>query len=175
MLVVDARDRRDRHVRPKGFPAEWDVPQGGEEVDGVEGMMRVVRDQAGKGADWIKLYGDYRAGPHGQTTPTFTLAEMNAAVETAHSLGRPVAVHSRTTEGMRRAIMAGVDTIEHGDGGTPEVFKLMVEHGIALCPTLAAGRRDKPVRRLEQGRRRAGARRHHAQARECSRSRSPRA
>ena len=124
---------------PKGFPAEWDVPQGGEEVDGVEHMMHVVRDQAGKGADWIKIYGDYRAGPNGQTMPTFTQAEMNAAVETAHSIGRPVAVHATTPEGMRRAILAGVDTIEHGDGGTSEVFKLMAEKGVALCPTLAAG------------------------------------
>ncbi len=124
---------------PKGFPAEWNIPQGGEEVDGVEHMMHVVRDQAGKGADWIKLYGDYRAGPTGQTMPTFTQAEMNAAVETAHSIGRPVAVHSTTPEGMRRAIAAGVDTIEHGDSGTPEVFKMMAEKGIALCPTLAAG------------------------------------
>ncbi len=115
------------------------MPQGGEEVDGVEHMMHVVRDQAGKGADWIKIYGDYRAGPNGQTMPTFTQAEMNAAVETAHSIGRPVAVHATTPEGMRRAIMAGVDTIEHGDGGTPEVFKLMAEKGVALCPTLAAG------------------------------------
>ena len=115
------------------------MPQGGEEADGVEHMMHVVRDQAGKGADWIKIYGDYRAGPNGQTLPTFTQAEMNAAVETAHSIGRPVAVHATTPEGMRRAIMAGVDTIEHGDGGTPDVFKLMAEKGVALCPTLAAG------------------------------------
>jgi imidazolonepropionase-like amidohydrolase len=114
------------------------MPQGGEETDGVEGIMHTVRDQAGKGADWIKLYGDYRAGPNGQAEPTFTQAEMNAAVETAHSLGRPVAVHTSTTEGLRRAIAAGVDTIEHGDGGTPELFKMMADHNIALCPTLAA-------------------------------------
>ena len=115
------------------------MPQGGEEADGVERMMHVVRDQAGKGADWIKVYGDYRAGPNGQTMPTFTQEEMNAIVETAHSIGRPVAVHATTPEGMRRAILAGVETIEHGDGGTPEVFKLMAEKGVALCPTLAAG------------------------------------
>jgi imidazolonepropionase-like amidohydrolase len=139
MLVVTRAIVATGTYGPKGFPAEWLVPQGGEETDGVQGMMHTVRDQAGKGADWIKLYGDYRAGPNGQTTPTFTQEEMNAAVETAHSLGRPVAVHTTTPEGMRRAIMAGVDTIEHGDGGTPEVFKLMAEKGIALCPTLAAG------------------------------------
>jgi imidazolonepropionase-like amidohydrolase len=98
-----------------------------------------VRDQAGKGADWIKVYGDYRAGPNGQTVPTFTQEEMNAIVNTAKTLGRPVAVHSSTPEGMRRAVLAGAETIEHGDGGTPEIFKLMAEKGVALCPTLAAG------------------------------------
>jgi imidazolonepropionase-like amidohydrolase len=139
MLVVTRAIVATGAYGPKGFPAEWDIPQGGEEVSGVENMMRVVRDQSAKGADWIKLYGDYRAGPTGQTTPTFTQAEMNAAVETAHSIGRPVAVHATTPEGMRRAILAGVDTIEHGDSGTPEVFQLMKEKGIALCPTLAAG------------------------------------
>jgi imidazolonepropionase-like amidohydrolase len=139
MLVVTRAIVATGTYGPKGFPAEWLVPQGGEETDGVQGMMHTVRDQAGKGADWIKLYGDYRAGPNGQTTPTFTQEEMNAAVETAHSLGRPVAVHTTTPEGMRRAITAGGDTIEHGDGGTPEVFKMMADKGIALCPTLAAG------------------------------------
>ncbi len=138
MLVVTRAIVATGTYAPKGFPAEWDVPQGGEEADGVEGIMHVVRDQAGKGADWIKIYGDYRAGPNGQTVPTFTLDEMKAAVETAHSLGRPVAVHSSSTEGLRRAIEAGVDTIEHGDGGTPELFRLMAQKGIALCPTLAA-------------------------------------
>jgi imidazolonepropionase-like amidohydrolase len=124
---------------PKGYPAEWTVPQGAEEADGVDQLIHVVRDQAAKGADWIKVYGDYRAGPNGQTVPTFSLDEMKAIVETAKSLGRPVAVHSSTAEGMRRAILAGVETIEHGDGGTPEVFKLMAERGVALCPTVAAG------------------------------------
>jgi imidazolonepropionase-like amidohydrolase len=138
MLVVTRAIVATGTYGPKGFPAEWQMPQGGEETDGVEGIMHTVRDQAGKGADWIKLYGDYRAGPNGQAEPTFTQAEMNAAVETAHSLGRPVAVHTSTTEGLRRAIAAGVDTIEHGDGGTPELFKMMADHNIALCPTLAA-------------------------------------
>jgi imidazolonepropionase-like amidohydrolase len=123
---------------PKGFPAEWDVPQGGEEADGNT-LIRVVRDQAGKGADWIKIYGDYRAGPNGQTVATFSQDEMKLIVDTAKSIGRPVAVHTTTPEGMRRAILAGAETIEHGDSGTPEVFKLMAEHGVALCPTLAAG------------------------------------
>jgi imidazolonepropionase-like amidohydrolase len=124
---------------PKGFALEWHVPQGAEEADGVDSLMHVVRDQIGHGADWIKLYGDYRWGPGPGSHPTFSLEEMKLAAETAHSAGVPVAVHSTTPEGMRRAILAGVDTVEHGDGGTPEVFKLMAEHHVVLCPTLAAG------------------------------------
>jgi imidazolonepropionase-like amidohydrolase len=124
---------------PKGFALEWRVPQGAEEADGVDGLTRVVRDQIGHGADWVKLYGDYRWGPQPGAHPTFSLEEMNLAVEIAHSAGAPVAVHATSAEGMRRAILAGVDTIEHGDEGTPEVFKLMAEHHVVLCPTLAAG------------------------------------
>jgi imidazolonepropionase-like amidohydrolase len=124
---------------PKGFALEWRVPQGAEEADGVDGLTRVVRDQIGHGADWVKLYGDYRWGPQPGAHPTFSLEEMKLAVETAHSAGAPVAVHATSAEGMRRAILAGVDTIEHGDEGTPQVFKLMAEHHVALCPTLAAG------------------------------------
>lgn len=124
---------------PKGFAPEWSVPQGAEEVDGIDGMVRVVRDQIGHGADWIKLYADYRWGPQPGAHPTFSVEEMKAAVETARSAGVPVAVHATTSEGMRRAVLAGVETIEHGDGGTPEIFKLMAEHHVAFCPTLAAG------------------------------------
>lgn len=86
----------------------------------------------------IKLYADYRWGINGTAAPTFTTAELKQAVEVAGSSGRSVVVHSGTEEGMRRAIAAGVKTIEHGDGGTPELFKLMKDKGIALCPTLAA-------------------------------------
>jgi imidazolonepropionase-like amidohydrolase len=124
---------------PKGFALEWRVPQGAEEADGVDSLMRTVRDQIGHGADWIKLYGDYRWGPNPGARPTFSAEEMKLAVETARSAGVPVAVHSSTPEGMRRAVLGGAETIEHGDGGTPEVFKLMAEKRVALCPTLAAG------------------------------------
>ena len=124
---------------PKGFALEWRVPQGAEEADGVDSLTRIVRDQIGHGADWIKLYGDYRWGPQAGSHPTFSLEEMKLAVETAKSAEVPVAVHSSTPEGMRRAALAGAATIEHGDGGTPEIFKLMVEKQVALCPTLAAG------------------------------------
>lgn len=124
---------------PKGFAPEWRVPQGAEEADGVDSLIRVVRDQIGHGADWIKLYGDYRWGPHPGSSPTFSLEEMKLAVETARSAGVPVAVHTSTPEGMRRAILAGAETIEHGNDGTAETWKLMVEHHVALCPTLTAG------------------------------------
>ncbi len=124
---------------PKGFALEWHVPQGAEEADGIDSLTRVVRDQIGHGADWIKLYGDYRWGAQPGAHPTFSIEEMKLAVETAKSAGVPVAVHSTTAEGMRRAILAGAETIEHGDGGTPEIFRLMAEHHVALCPTLAAG------------------------------------
>jgi imidazolonepropionase-like amidohydrolase len=98
-----------------------------------------VRDQIGKGADWIKMYADYRWGPMAGSRPTFSVEELKLAVETAKSAGVPVAVHANTAEGMRRATLAGVETIEHGGEGTPEVFKLMAEHHVALCPTITAG------------------------------------
>jgi imidazolonepropionase-like amidohydrolase len=124
--------------QPK-FIAEWNVPQGAEEADGVDSLTRVVRDQIGRGADWIKMYADYRWGPMPGSRPTFSIEELKLAVETAKSAGVPVAVHSNTAEGMRRATLAGVETIEHGGEGTPEVFKLMAEHHVALCPTITAG------------------------------------
>src|SRR5947207_8312621 len=121
---------------PKGYASEWRVPQGAEEADGVDNLKRVVRDQIGHGADWIKVYADYRWGTQG-AAPTFSLDELKLAVETAKSANVPVSAHATTTEGMRRAVLAGVETIEHGDGGTPEVFRLMKERGVALCPTLS--------------------------------------
>ncbi|RKH44299.1 metal-dependent hydrolase family protein [Corallococcus llansteffanensis] len=124
---------------PKGLASEWTVPQGAEEADGVDGLMRAVRGQMGRGADWIKVYGDYRWGPRGEALPTFSLEEMRLIVETARSGGRPVAVHASTPEGMRRAVLAGAESIEHGDDGTPEVWKLMAQRKVFLCPTLAAG------------------------------------
>lgn len=122
---------------PRGAP-ERDIAFGAEEADGVDGLTRVVRSQIGHGADWVKLYGDYGWGPHGESEPTFTEEELKLAVEVAASAGRFVAVHSGTAEGMRRAALAGVRTIEHGDEGTPEVFRLMAEHHVGYCPTLAA-------------------------------------
>jgi len=115
-------------------------PQGAQEAGGADEIVRAVRLQAACGADWIKLYGDYRVGPHGETVATFSLDEMKAAVEAAHSLGRPVAVHAACDEGMRRAAHAGADTIEHGYGGTRETFALMAKNNVALLPTLSAAK-----------------------------------
>jgi len=123
---------------PRGFRDDLALPQGGEAVSGVPEILAAVREQAGHGADWIKVYADYRCGPNGSVVPTFTQEELNALVEAAHSLGRPVSAHAFTAEGMRRAVLAGVDSIEHGYEGTAEVFKLMAEHRVAYLPTLTA-------------------------------------
>lgn len=123
---------------PRGAP-EGVLPLGAEAANGRDELIRVVRDQMGKGADWIKVYADYRWGPRGEARPSFTQEELSLIVELAGSAGRPVVAHASTAEGMRRATLAGVATIEHGDGGTPEIFRLMAERGVALCPTLAAG------------------------------------
>jgi imidazolonepropionase-like amidohydrolase len=124
---------------PKRTDFSFEPPQGAEEADGIDGVVRVARDQIAHGADWIKVYADYRWGPRGETMPTFSEAELRAIVEAARSSGRPVAAHASTPEGIRRAIMAGVETIEHGDGGTDETWRLMKEHNIIFCPTVAAG------------------------------------
>jgi imidazolonepropionase-like amidohydrolase len=123
---------------PRGFATNFVLPRGAEEVSGSDQMLWAVRDQIGHGADWVKLYADYRRGPNGSNVPTLTLAEMQVAVEEATSAGRPVAVHASHPEGMRRAVVAGAQTIEHGYGGTDETFRLMAERGVVLYPTLAA-------------------------------------
>jgi imidazolonepropionase-like amidohydrolase len=123
---------------PKGFEPGVAIPQGAEEVSGPDQMTAAVRRQIAAGADWVKLYADYRWRPGEESRATLSVEELKAAVAAAHDAGRPVAVHAATPEGMRRAIEAGVDTIEHGYGGTPAVFAAMAAKKIALCPTLAA-------------------------------------
>ena len=123
---------------PKELSYDIDVLKGAAEADGLDGITKEVRIQIGKGADVIKLYADYGWGLNNDAEPTFTVDELKKAVEVAHSSGRIVVAHASTAEGMRRAIEAGVTTIEHGNNGTPEIFKLMKEKNIALCPTLAA-------------------------------------
>jgi imidazolonepropionase-like amidohydrolase len=123
---------------PAGFDPRWEMPKGAQVVDGADGIRRGVREQVAAGADWIKVYADYRRRPGDPSTPTFSQEELAAAVEEARSAGRPVAAHANTAEGIRRAVMAGVATIEHGSGATDELLALMRQRKVALCPTLAA-------------------------------------
>lgn len=137
MVVVTRAIVATGSYAPKGFAPEFHIPQGAEEADGMDSLIRAVRDQIGRGADWIKVYADTAMGGSA-AHPSFSLEELTRIVETARSVDVLVAAHATSKEGMRRAALAGVATIEHGDGGDAEVFKLMAERGIALCPTLAA-------------------------------------
>ncbi|WP_281540500.1 metal-dependent hydrolase family protein [Maribacter aestuarii] len=124
---------------PKGFHDGVQVPLGAEPASGVPNVIETVRRQLGNGADFIKIYADYRWTPGADSQPTFLQEEIDAMVATAKSAGKYIVAHASTPEGMRRAINGGVETIEHGDGGTLEIFKLMKDNGIGFCPTLAAG------------------------------------
>ena len=123
---------------PRGFRPDLELPSGAQEISGVDAAMAAVREQAARGADWIKIYGDYRVGPDGTTVPTFTPAELKALVDTAHQIGRPVAVHAASDAGVRMAVEAGVDSVEHGYGASEATFKLLKQHGTAYEPTLTA-------------------------------------
>ncbi len=123
---------------PMGFDPRLDLPLGGQQATGVDEIRRVVREQIHHGADWIKLYADYRRAPGAPSTATFSVDEMRAAVEEAHSAGLQVAAHATTPEGIRRAIEAGVTTVEHATGATRELLDRMAAQGIAMDPTLAA-------------------------------------
>jgi imidazolonepropionase-like amidohydrolase len=149
MLVVTRAIVATRTYAPRGFAPEWTVPQGAEEADGPA-LRRVVRDQIGRGADVVKVYAD-SWDPKKGGAPTFSLDELKLIVETARSAGRPVAAHANTKEGMRRATLAGVETIEHGQDGDAEVFRLMANRGVALCPTLAAAEAMSKYRGWRQG------------------------
>lgn len=122
----------------KGFRSDMDLPQGAQEVSGADEIVAAVREQAALGADWIKVYADYRIGPDGSVRPAFTEEELAILVRTAHDLGRPVAAHAAGDEGIRRAVAAGVDTIEHGYEASEATLRLMKARGAALIPTLEA-------------------------------------
>ena len=149
MIVVTRAIVATGSYGPRLTP-EIDVLQGAEEADDAT-LARVVRDQIGRGADWIKIYADYSSGPGGELRPTFTLDELKRVVEVASSAGRPVVAHAMSPEGIRRAVLAGVETIEHGDAGTPEVFRLMRQHGTLLCPTIAADEANSRYRGWRPG------------------------
>jgi len=121
-----------------GYDPRWNMPKVAEEATGVDEVRRVVRGQIAAGADWIKVYADYRRAEGDPATPTFSQEELDALVDEARSAGKPVAAHAKTDEGIRRAVQAGVKTIEHGYGASAETLKTMREKGVVLCPTLAA-------------------------------------
>lgn len=135
---------------PSGFAEHVSVPLGAEPADGPD-LIRVTRDQIGHGADFIKIYADYRWGPGGTARPTFSIEEMATIVETARSSGRYAVAHASTPEAIHRAVMAGVETIEHGSQGTLENFQLMRDRGVAWCPTLAAGEAISVYRGWKKG------------------------
>ena len=122
----------------KNFRPDMDLPHGAQEATGVDEAVRAVREQSSRGADWIKIYADYRTGIDGTSRPTFTIEELKAMVQAAHVTGRKVAVHASTDDAMRMAVLAGADTIEHGYGGSEATFRLMAERGVAYIPTLTA-------------------------------------
>jgi imidazolonepropionase-like amidohydrolase len=138
LLVVTRAIVATGSYAPRGFAPEVRVPQGAEEADGIDTLIRIIRDQIGRGADWIKFYADLLWGPGKGVRPTFTLGEMKRIVATARAAGCPVAAHATSKEGIRLAALAGVATIEHGNDGDIEVFRLMADKGVTLCPTLAA-------------------------------------
>jgi imidazolonepropionase-like amidohydrolase len=138
MIVVTRAIVATGSYGPRRRDYSFEPLQGGEEATGPDEIARVVRGQIAHGADWIKVYADYRRGPHGELKPTFSQEELNVLVRTANDAGRPVSAHAMLPEGMRRAVLAGVSTIEHGDEGTPDVFRLMKQKGVPLCPTIAA-------------------------------------
>jgi imidazolonepropionase-like amidohydrolase len=149
LLVVTRAIVATGSYAPRGFAPEVRVHQGAEEADGPA-LRRVVRDQIGRGADWIKVYAD-SWDPVKGGNPSFSLEELKLIVETARSAGCPVAAHAMTKEGMRRAVLAGVETVEHGDGADIEVFRLAAKHGVALCPTLAAAEAMSKYRGWKKG------------------------
>jgi imidazolonepropionase-like amidohydrolase len=122
---------------PKGYDHDQEIMLGAEPADGND-LVRVVRDQIGKGADFIKIYADYRWGINGEDQPSFTLDELKLINEVTRSSGRVMVCHAKSKEAIRRAVMAGAETIEHGDFIDVETGKLMKEHNVTYIPTIAA-------------------------------------
>lgn len=122
----------------KNFRPDMHVPVGAQEATGVAEVTRAVREQSSRGADWIKIYADYRTGIDGSARPTFTMDEMKAMVDATHITGRKVAVHASSDAAIRMAVLAGADTIEHGYSASEATFRLMAERGVAYIPTLTA-------------------------------------
>ena len=122
---------------PKNYDHDQQIMLGAEAADGND-LVRVVRDQIGKGADLIKVYADYRWGLNGDDRPSFTLDELKLINEVTRSSGRVMVCHAKSKEAIKRAVLAGAETIEHGDDLDSEIATLMKEHNVTYIPTLAA-------------------------------------
>jgi imidazolonepropionase-like amidohydrolase len=126
---------------PFGYSWELGLPKGVQMVSGVDECLRAVREQVANGADWIKIYVDWPwqitednkiSGP-----PNFTQKELEVMVGETHRLSRKVAVHAITHEGIKAALDAGVDSIEHGSGFTEALVAQAKKQGVYWCPTLS--------------------------------------
>ena len=126
-----------------GYSWELKWPHGVQEVDGVEGGRKAVREQISNGVDWVKVYSDrsYRVRPDGvlDDIPTFTLEELQAIVDEAHRERHKVASHASALNGVHNSVEAGVDSVEHGFYIADADLKTMVAKGIYYVPTLLVG------------------------------------
>ena len=119
-------------------PDDPAVPKGAQTVEGEAEIRAAVRAQAAGGAQWIKVYADYRKQKGGAAEPTFAPDELTALVDEASKVGLPVAAHATTDEGIRRAVLAGARTSEHGGGASEATLRAMQARGVVLVPCLAA-------------------------------------
>jgi len=128
-----------------GYSWELEVPAGVQIADGPDNLRRAVREQVKFGADWIKVYADRDSyvGEDGRlhSWPNWTDDELGAIVDEARRLGRPVAAHATGWEGIDAALRAGVQSIEHGDGLTPDLLDRMMRQRVYWCPTIYVGAR----------------------------------
>src|SRR5580693_6434758 len=108
-----------------------DFPTGAQMISGLEEARRAAREQIGHGADLIKIYADWQH-------PTLTVEEMRAVVEEAHKQGLKVAAHATTAQGIKNAVAAGVDSVEHGHRADQQALEMMKEKGVFLVPTVGA-------------------------------------
>lgn len=130
MLVATRAIAAVGQYQPFGVsPDLIDFPTGAQMVSGVEDARRAAREQIGHGADLLKVYADW-------SHPTLNVDEIHVVVEEAHKQGLKVAAHATTPDGIRNAIMAGVDSIEHGHRADQQDLELMKSKGIFLVPTV---------------------------------------
>lgn len=133
-----------------GYSWELDLPHGVQPIDGVDAIRQAVRDQVAHGADWIKFYADrrYYVAPDGRLRSwvNFTDEEAKALVDEAHRLGHKVAAHAMGWDGIDAALRAGVNSVEHGYGLTPDLMDRMVAQHVTWCPTIFIGTYVAPGR-----------------------------